>query len=101
MQGFPRPGGVPPVIDTPGAMTMTRETTERCLAKRTAHAMRTAAIRLAQERAAEDPDPSLAYGCVDWFRYGARPLLPQGVDPVPSSAAVRPGNGRGCTSSTH
>jgi hypothetical protein len=48
---------------------MTREATARCLARRTVHAMRAAAMRLARERAAEDADPSLAYGCVDWFRY--------------------------------
>ena len=48
---------------------MTRETMEKCLAKRTAHAMRAAAVRLASERAGQDADPALAYGCVDWFRY--------------------------------
>jgi len=50
---------------------MTREATERCLAKRSAHAMRAAAIRLALDRAGQDADPAEAYGCVDWFRYEA------------------------------
>lgn len=48
---------------------MMREATERSLAKPTAHAMRAAAIRLARERAGEDPDPAQVYGCVDWYRY--------------------------------
>jgi hypothetical protein len=52
---------------------MTRDATETCLAKRTANAMRAAAIRLARERAGEDVDPSVAYGCVDWFRYDVTP----------------------------
>ena len=80
---------------------MTREATERCLAKRAAQALRTAAIRLARERAGQDPDPSLAYGCVDWFRYDVPSAPPQGVEPMPSPAAVRPADGRGITSSTH
>jgi len=50
---------------------MTREATESCIAKRTAHAMRAAAIRLALDRAGQDADPAEAYGCVDWFRYEA------------------------------
>ena len=50
---------------------MTREAAERCLAKRTAHAMRAAAIRLALDRAGQDADPAETYGCVDWFRYEA------------------------------
>jgi hypothetical protein len=50
---------------------MTTETMERTLANRAAHAMRTAAIRLARERAGQESDPTLAYGCVDWFRYDA------------------------------
>ena len=50
---------------------MTIETMERTLANRAAHAMRTAAIRLARERAGQESDPTLAYGCVDWFRYDA------------------------------
>ncbi len=52
---------------------MKREAMEKCIAKRTAHAMRAAAIRLARERAGEDADPVLAYGCVDWYRYEAKP----------------------------
>lgn len=48
---------------------MTREPTERCLAKRAAQAMRAAALRLARERAGEDADPAQTYGCVDWYRY--------------------------------
>jgi hypothetical protein len=48
---------------------MTRETMGKCISKHTAHAMRAAAIRLARERAGQDADAALAYGCVDWFRY--------------------------------
>lgn len=79
---------------------MTRETTNRCLAKRAAQAMQKATIRMASERAEEERDPSGAYGCVDWFRYDVT-FPPQPVDPVPSPAAVRPANGRGSASSTH
>ena len=50
---------------------MTKETMQQTLEKRAAHAMRTAAIRLALERTAQQSDPTLAYGCVDWFRYDA------------------------------
>ncbi len=53
-----------------GRTSMTNET-ERRVAERAAYAMRTAAIGLALERAAEEADPTIAYGCVDWFRYGA------------------------------
>lgn len=70
---------------------MTRETTEKCIAKRTAHAMRAAAIRLARERAGQDPDPALAYGCVDWFRYDVTP--PQKPDTQLPPAVARPGAG--------
>lgn len=48
---------------------MTREATEDRVTKRHAHEIRAAAIRLARERAEQDADPSVAYGCVDWFRY--------------------------------
>lgn len=48
---------------------MTTQAMERSAAQRTAHAVRTALIRLARERAEREADPSLAYGCVDWFRY--------------------------------
>lgn len=54
--------------------------TERTQAQRAAHAMRAATIRLALERAAREPEPALAYGCVDWFRYDAPPQ-PQEADP--------------------
>ena len=54
---------------------MMRETTEKRLANRTAHAMRAAAVRLARERAGQETDPFLAYGCVDWFRYDTTPAL--------------------------
>ena len=47
---------------------MTNET-ERTRAQRTAHAMRAAAIRAAMTRVPGESDPTLAYGCVDWFRY--------------------------------
>ena len=64
---------------------MTRDTTEKCLAKHDAHAMRAAAIRLARERAAQDADPTVAYGCVDWFRYDV-PSPPQAADTTRGSA---------------
>lgn len=57
---------------------MTSET-ERRTAKRAAQAMRAAAIRLALQRADRETDPTLAYGCVDWFRYDAGPA--QGAPP--------------------
>lgn len=50
---------------------MMRESTERCLANRAAHAMRAAAIRVALDRAGQDSNPAEAYGCVDWYRYEA------------------------------
>ena len=55
---------------------MTNETTERKMEKRAAHALRTAALRLALERSAGESDPTVAYGCVEWFRYDA-PLQPE------------------------
>lgn len=73
---------------------MTREAAEKCIAKRTAQAMRAAAMRLARERAAEEADPSLAYGCVDWFRYDVTPP-PQESDAGQSPAAAWPGDARG------
>ena len=51
---------------------MTNET-ERTQAQRTAQAMRAAAIRVAMKRAPGESDSTLAYGCVDWFRYDALP----------------------------
>ena len=78
---------------------MTREATARGLARRTAHAMRAAAMRLARERAAEDADPSLAYGCVDWFRYDV--IAPAQEVATPSAPPVRPGAGRDGTRSAH
>lgn len=73
---------------------MTREATERGLAKRTAQAMRAAAIRLARARAEEEADPALAYGCVDWFRYDVK-TAPQEVDARPPPATRQPAPGRG------
>lgn len=72
---------------------MTREATEGCLGKHTAHAMRAAAIRLARERAEQDADPALAYGCVDWFQYELK--SPSQEDTELPPAAARPGVGRG------
>ena len=69
---------------------MMREATEKCLAKPTAHAMRAAALRLAREGAGEDTDPSLAYGCVEWFRYDV-PSPPQKMATAPSLAAAPSG----------
>lgn len=72
---------------------MTRESTEKSLAKRAAHAMRAATLRFAQEGAGEDAAPYLAYGCVDWFRYDA--ATPAGKTdpkrPSPAAGAERPG----------
>lgn len=63
---------------------MNREPTETSLTKRTAHALRVAALRQARERAGEDADPALTYGCVDWFRYDVtRP--PTKADVVPAA----------------
>ena len=80
---------------------MTREATERCLAKRTAHAMRAAAIRLALDRAGRDADPAEAYGCVDWFRYEAS--SPPEKEAMVSRAPAVPGRdaGRDGPSSAH
>jgi len=79
---------------------MTRETTETCLSKRAAHEMRAAAIRLARERAEEDADPSLAYGCVDWFRYDVSSQS-QEAGRATSPVVARPGVGRDGASSGH
>jgi hypothetical protein len=67
---------------------MTNET-ERKVVKRAARGMRAAALRLALERAGQESDPTLAYGCVDWFRYDA-PAQSQELDiPAPPMAARR------------
>lgn len=79
---------------------MTREAIERCLAKRTAHAMRAAAIRLALDRAGQDADPAEVYGCVDWFRYEAS-SPPKEEDTAPPLAAPHRDAGRNAGSSTH
>lgn len=78
---------------------MTREATKKCLAKPTAHALRAAALRLAREGTGDDTDPSLAYGCVDWFRYDVTP--PQKAGTAPQPAAAAPGAGRGATPLAH
>jgi hypothetical protein len=79
---------------------MTKEATETCIGKRTAHAMRAAAIRFAQDRAEHDADPSEAYGCVDWFQYGVT-SPPQEEDIALPPAAARPYAGRGGAPSGH
>ena len=80
---------------------MTREVTERCLAKRNAHALRAAAIRLALDRAGRDADPAEAYGCVDWFRYEAS-LPPQKQNATrPPPAAPGRDAGRDGPSTAH
>lgn len=66
---------------------MTREATEKCLVTPTAHAMRAAALRLAREAAGEDTDPSLAFGCVDWFRYDVTPPQQKADIALPLAAA--------------
>jgi len=62
---------------------MTNET-ERTQAQRTAQAMRAAAIRVAMKSASGESDSTLAYGCVDWFRYDAVP------QPQEEQAAMAP-----------
>lgn len=79
---------------------MNREATENGFTRPNAWAMRAAAIRLARERAKEDADPSLAYGCVDWFRYDVK-SLPQEAETVPPPAGARPGAGRGGATRDH
>lgn len=72
---------------------MMREATEKCPSPRTAHAMRAAAIRLARERAGQGTDPSLAYGCVDWFRYDATSVQEPDLTPPPVTVQARGWNG--------
>jgi len=79
---------------------MTKEATKECLAKPTAHAMRAAALRLAREGVGEDPEPSAAYGCVDWFRYDAVPR-PQTMDAVRPVGAAPAGAEHCATPPTH
>jgi hypothetical protein len=78
---------------------MTKEATDTCLTQRAAHEIRAAAIRLARQRAEHDPDPSLAYGCVDWFRYDVTPS--READTAVSPAVARPAAGRDGASSGH
>ena len=73
---------------------MTREATERALAKRTASSMRAAVIRLARERAGEDVDPWQTYGCVDWFRYDVT-SPPHGARMPPGASRPDAGEGDG------
>jgi hypothetical protein len=79
---------------------MLREATQTFLTKRTAHEIRAAAIRLARKRAEHDADPSLAYGCVDWFRYDIKSPS-QEADRAAPPAAARLGAGRDAVSSGH
>ena len=65
---------------------MTREIAKTCIPQRTGHAIRAAAIRLARERAGEEADPTVAYGCVDWFRYDVPPPQ-QATDQQPPAPA--------------
>lgn len=74
---------------------MTRETMEKCNAKRTAHDMRAAALRLARARAAEAADPSLTYGCVDWFRYDVTSQPQEEADKAPPPVVAGHGAGQG------
>ncbi|MDE2262961.1 MAG: hypothetical protein KGL45_10590 [Gammaproteobacteria bacterium] len=66
---------------------MKRDTADKRLANRTAHALRAATVRLARERAGQDTDPFLAYGCVDWFRYDTTPAPAHIADKAPLPAA--------------
>lgn len=79
---------------------MTNET-ERRVAKRAAHAMRTAALRLALERAGMEADPTLAYGCVDWFLYDAPAQSQEEGAPGSPRATAHHDGGRGETSLHH
>lgn len=77
---------------------MMRATMENRLAQRTAHAIRAAAIRLARERAAQEADASLAYGCVDWFLYDVKsPPQKEEIAALPAAAA-RGAGGDGASS---
>lgn len=78
---------------------MTNET-ERRLEKRAAQAMRAAALRLALERAGQETDYTLAYGCVDWFRYDATTQT-QEVDTPRLPVPVHRDTGRGDASLRH
>jgi hypothetical protein len=80
---------------------MTREATERCLANRTAHALRAAAIRVALDRAAQDVDAAETYGCVDWFRYEASAAAEKGHTAGLSSVTQGRDAGRDGPSSAH
>jgi len=50
--------------------------------------MRAAAIRAAMTRVPGESDPTLAYGCVDWFRYDAL-QQPQEEDAAKAPVATR------------
>jgi len=77
-----------------------RELTRTCIPKRTAHAMRAAAIRLARERAGEEADPTATYGCVDWYQYDV-PRPSKAAAEEQSAAALLYGTGRDAAPSTH
>lgn len=78
---------------------MTTKVTE-CAAERRANAMLAAALRLARERAGQSDDPSLVYGCVDWFRYDVTWPRPEAGGTAPP-AADRPDAGRDAASPGH
>lgn len=80
---------------------MKREATEKAIAKRAAHEIRAAAVRQAREWAGQDTDPSLAYGCVDWFRYDVAPAPREAHTAPLLPPAVRPGAGRGAPPPVH
>lgn len=79
---------------------MTREATERSLAKSAAHDMRAAVIRLVVERARQDVVAAEAYGCVDWFRYEASSPPQEEHTTLPLAAPGRSA-GRGGASPAH
>lgn len=79
---------------------MTREMMEKCIAQRAAHVLRAATIRLARERAGEEIDPSLTYGCVDWFRYPDASKSRE-TDEHPSPRSAKPEVGRSGAAQGH
>lgn len=83
---------IPEYIGHGGAPGRTRRRHFRTIEQRE-YALLAAALRLARERAGQGYDPTVAYGCVDWFRYDVTSPQPQ-ADGTQSRAADRPDAGR-------